>query len=390
MKSSVQGRGTRTLEILSVFVLLSSLSYLFLRLIHDVRHGGNPWKQGDWLINSQAGTVRRSLTGDFTFLVSDLLHTNPLIVLSTIQALLLVSLFYFFAKLGRFVPSALLFVLVCSPAFFPLFWASDPQGSLRKELIVFVSVVVLTLSLKAGSRAGLWGSIFLYVVAVFSHEALTAFMPLVLYLIPIYGRSTFSTYEIWISCAVVVLASMAAITFVMLFSSGPGAQAVCGVLIDYNLPEQLCNGAVKWLDRGVSHGYSRVLNMADGFAILKFLAVYVFCFSGIFAVTATRENLPFLLAAFVATGVSFFPLYFIAVDWGRWLSFHFFSFTILIMANYIFKSDSPVRANSATASFTVGIFLLVLGTPAHTLGFLPGGAVARFFGEITVFLTYFI
>ena len=379
MTQSVGDCRVRTLEILSYFILLFSLSYLFLMLLQDVWDGGNAWKQGDWLINSQAGTVRRSLLGDFTFLLSDAFRTSPLIMLSVIQALFLVSLFYLFARLGQFVPTAVLFVVVCSPAFFPLFWASDPQGSLRKELIGFVAIILLVLSLKVGSRAGLWVSIVIYFLAVFSHEALTAFMPLIVYLIFIYGRSKLSTYEIWVSCTALVVISIAAITFALIFASGPGAQAVCGVVMDYNLPQRLCGGAIKWLDRGVLDGYSKVVNMADGLVILKFLLVYVYCFLGIVTVLATKEQLTFLLYAFVATGSPFLPLYFIAVDWGRWLSLHFFSFSILIVAKCVLGSETPMVLRSVTFSFFVGIFLLFFGTPGHTLGFLLGGSLMRFF-----------
>ena len=80
-------------KILYYTILIFTTAYIFLQLKFDLNAGGNPWKQGDWLINSEAGLVRRSIAGDFIFFLSDIFKIpilNMVVLVQTIFLLMLI------------------------------------------------------------------------------------------------------------------------------------------------------------------------------------------------------------------------------------------------------------------------------------------------------------
>ena len=80
-------------------ILLLGFLYVSLRVLYDYIAGGNSWKQGDWLINNAAGSIRRGPLGSFIISIDDLVDSNPLFVVSVIQIALLAVLFITFRLL---------------------------------------------------------------------------------------------------------------------------------------------------------------------------------------------------------------------------------------------------------------------------------------------------
>lgn len=145
----------------------------------EVYSGNIPtFQMGDWLINYEGGVVRRGLIGDFILVFSDL--GFPLSWLTfTIQIFIAFLVFYLVEELYFMrdrEKSWLLFLF--SPAFI-LFSFHSLNGSFRKEIIVYLSFLILVrgYALKHMSIPTLLASIFLYFIATFSYEPSALFLP---------------------------------------------------------------------------------------------------------------------------------------------------------------------------------------------------------------------
>ena len=68
------------------------------------------------------------------------------------------------------------------------------------------------------------------------------------------------------------------------------------------------------------------------------------------------------------------PLYFVATDWGRWLTVSYTSSALLLLqAN--FASVLRLRARPPLSLVLALMIAALLITPDHTIGWKPGGAV---------------
>ncbi|WP_281857991.1 hypothetical protein, partial [Litoreibacter halocynthiae] len=125
-------------------VLIVTVVPVLARLWFDFLIRGNGWRQGDWLINSGSGPVRRGIIGDALIWLSDT-SSIPLLTLTiAVQVGILALLIGLFILVWRFHEHRLLFLfLIASPAFFLIQWAGEVQGIMRKEIFGYLAMMSL-------------------------------------------------------------------------------------------------------------------------------------------------------------------------------------------------------------------------------------------------------
>jgi hypothetical protein len=181
--------GYRLRQVLALAFVLGSFCYAAVVYFGEVHHwGGVPHKTADWLINYGGGFVRRGLFGSL-LLGLHLPATWTLWLLYLIQTAcyaILVAYLVWFLHRERYSWWAI--ALTCSPAAIP-FIAYDPDLGYRKEILVFVSLVLLAWVVRAANPRR-WQvytvgalAVLLYGVAVFSWEGSAFVLPMVVYLI---------------------------------------------------------------------------------------------------------------------------------------------------------------------------------------------------------------
>ena len=128
------------------FAFCISISFAYILFSSFPPHR---WIIGDWLINYHGGVVRRGLPGEIFLQISQTLGIN-IVALVVIFQILIYSVFLIKAyKLSiNSVASVLTTTLILSPAFI-LFPILDPQGSFRKEILLFALLSVLCCHLAA-------------------------------------------------------------------------------------------------------------------------------------------------------------------------------------------------------------------------------------------------
>jgi hypothetical protein len=360
-------------------VLLFCTALILHAHLLDWQAGGHAWKQGDWLINLADGPVRRGLAGEALVRFGDSTGLGPLAPLMLLQAVLLLVLFA--ASWGSLRPlladSPIWALLLLSPAFFPLFWAGEPEGSLRKELLMFTSLALITASGRQPAAAPALQACALILAAAggFAHEVNVLLLPAVLLAFALVrqhqGHGLASTALI---ASPVITAGAAALAYALAHPEAAPA-AVCQPLLDRGLSPHICTGAIDWLDRGNAHGSAAYKAIFTSNGIYSFPAAYLLVLLPIALFIHQHSHRRLTTAFALLTALPFAPLYYVALDWGRWMSLHIvsliFLFAVLRLTGRIEK-ERPL----SWKPLLLLLALSLLWSPRATTGIAKGGPMA--------------
>lgn len=305
----------------------------------------DPWAMGDWLINYHAGFVRRGLTGEVALTIGHALHFSPPIVVSLMQLACYAAIFYAVHRLlvGRFVDTRLPFwatLAVISPATlaFPIL---EQQGGFRKE-IIFIGglgiLILLTLRRPARNALLIVYTSLLIVVCVLSHESLILFGAYIVAALAIGLDDIPRAFKLS-----VIPTICAAIALVFVSHHAGNAQMtrdICSSL-GYSstgpLPEP-CSGAIDYLRRNLTFAREQLLLYYRHFhyqyvyttlAVVALLPVAM-AYRALWRHVASRRALIVIAAAALFSFAASSPLFFYALDWGRWIYIHVFCIVLLL------------------------------------------------------------
>jgi hypothetical protein len=372
----VRHSGMVAFGVLSVGALAYILHYLHLDLVA----GGNSWRQGDWLIHNLADPVRRGMFGSGLLAVAGALRVDPLTFLVWIQGGIVAAIFVVVAAATarlRWPPKLLLLLL--SPAFVILFWFNDPYGSVRKEILVYLSflpLIVAAVMAKGGVLACV-SAIIVYAIAVFAHEGNVFFLPFLWVAMWLVLPERVSLAGKVAICAMPAGLAFAAGVYALMNTHVADTQAICAQLVQRGLSPQICGGAIEYLDTTPAESRTdprRLISLdSRAFVLLYFVCMLSFrlLFQG-----SDRANLWML--AVLGSALAFVPLYLLAGDFGRWLSFHF---TALVLAGFVYllkyRPAWLYEAPRGLDFFALLALNLVIGI-SHSPGDLVDGVLVRF------------
>ena len=367
---------------LAVFLFCTAL--ILSAHLTDWQAGGHFWKQGDWLINLQGGPLRRGLPGTLLLWFGDRTGLGALGPLMAAQAALLLVLVAATWAVARpliaqsTLSSALLWAtLFLSPAFYPLFWAGETDGSLRKELLMFTALALTAASAVHPARAAWLQALALLLAAFagFAHEVNILLLPaFLLSLALVRTHQGHSLASIALLATPVALAGASALAYALTHPDGSPA-AVCQPLLDRGFSPHICTGAIDWLDRGNAHGSDIHNAIFTSNGIFSFPLAYALVLVpiGLFIHQHSRRRPAAALA--VLTALPFLPLYIVAVDWGRWMSLHMVSLSFLYAILRHTGRLTPERTLPRKPLLLL-LALSLLWSPRATTGIAKGGPMA--------------
>jgi hypothetical protein len=356
-------------------ILTSVLIYLLYTLYIDWSLGGNPWKQGDWLIHGLAGPIRRGPFGTGLLALSDALGTSPLLLLIWLQGFIVTLIFVVVGaaalKLG--VPDNLLIILL-SPAFIFFFWSNDPQGSMRKEILAYLAFLPLIIFAMRG-RGGVLAFIIssmLYAIATMAHEANVFFLPFLWVGMWLVFPSGFSIMVRVGLLAIPFAIAVAGAIFALAFPAFPDPNLICLDLTERGLHPEICKGAIAYLDTtsgdvGVHLGRFVTVDFRN------FLLLYGICLLAFRVILQGSDSVQITFSLILFSGIVFLPLYIIAGDYGRWLNFHVSAVTFLLLI-YFLKVRPKwlyIRARKGDFCFLLAVYALI--GISHSPGDLTDG-----------------
>lgn len=345
---------------LAILLMIFNLSCY----VGDATSSLETYRIGDWLINYQAGFVRRGLIGEIIFRISSIGLSITWITL-VIQSITYLALGYFTLRLYFLQKRSSAWLLfLFSPVFIFLFPFYDPSGWYRKELLVFLAFVMQLFGLRQSHirYTYLWISIILYFVAVFSHEM--ASLSLVFFLYPLYEASKRSERDLRLLRLLMgaySLIAIAGLTFAIFYAGGQDAsEGICRSLMLRGIDPGMCGGAIQYLSVDMRHGFREVM---DKIHSRHYLLIYCLLFF-LSAVPIILSNWwKRRLVLLILGCVSLAPLYLVGMDWGRWIAI-FFSFIYL----YLFFESSIEKIEIKSVSWALLISYILFWSVPHIQG----------------------
>ena len=297
----------------------------------EIFNGGSGWKTGDWLINYSAGPIRRGLTGTILLTASD--FGLPLLWATYFfQVAIYAAIFLAVLKLYKRTERSLFWLLILySPAFL-LFSFYDIQGGFRKEILVFAIFAYFCLAYanRTLTHTTLLFVSLVYVFAGLSHELTVFTLPFFLYLLYISTEKGLVKKSVAIGYGAGLTVISAAILLLATLYKGDTftVNVICQSLTNRGLDPKICSGAISWLDKDAKYAMSRV---SSSLINSKFVFTHFFLFMlsmlPLFFTTWWKKRTYVLFAVSTA---AIFPLFLVAIDWGRWV--YILSFMLLCLA----------------------------------------------------------
>ncbi len=297
----------------------------------DLATSGSGWRQGEWLINVESVPIRRGGLGSLLIRLSDATGIDLLALTFALPiaflALIVLSLVVFAASDG---PGDRMLLVLLSPGFV-LFWGADPEGILRKEVLIYAAFLPLILLAGRGpdrGRALLAASVGLFALAAVGHEMSAFFVPALVVAI-LACRPPDAASRV----AIIALLVMGALTFgfALHYPKVPDTALVCGPLMARGLSPIICDGAIDWVGRDIGFALERlVVQVTDKRAWTVVLAYAAALFPFV-VVLYGRPDAGRGLRAILLAGLPILPLWFVALDWGRWVNAHVAVMVFLIL-----------------------------------------------------------
>jgi hypothetical protein len=306
------------------------MTLLLLHYAGQVYRGGHPWKTGDWLINYSDGLIRRGFLGELAMQIGAFSGIGLKWSIFSVQAIAFVLFVYLVLKqFSRFKETTASVFLLLSPAFAFMFWVNSNATVFRKELLVYL---VLVMFLHAFSRPRVSYSLYLsglvlFVVTGLSHEIAIFAWPFLFFCIWDWSiKNNVSTKRMLLLNAPLCLAVGLILYVALSFKGSVGSMnAICSSLSGHGFKDNICGGAIAWLQYDAAFGYQQVLNYGIAFWI-NYLILGLISFVPLIFLRLDR---PIWLLIVGAT-IYMAPLFVVAVDYGRFISILFTS-TILVL-----------------------------------------------------------
>ena len=367
--------------------LVVSFVYISSEIVAEYQLGGQAFKQGDWLINNHGEYVRRGIFGSGILAASDSLGIGPLLLVCGLQIALFAVLYGCFRLIVHQADGPLFWILlILSPAMFAVFWVADSGGSARKELLAFTGLALSTLGALRQKMVLFWIGVAVFCLGFIGHEAMILFIPTFLAILFVSGLKARAKTQALAAAVLVLCAAAFSLGYTVKFFSVENTASVCAPLQQRGLEESICTGAIIWLGADSAIAEQVVRDQLTTPNVLGFVGTYIAALLPLMFLVWVRKGKIVHFLGLVLLGMPFLPLYFIAIDWGRWMSFHVFSASLIlacVMAHY--RGGSPKRGLERIAVLLAGLSLLI--SPLHTIGAAEWGALGRLVSVVVNALT---
>ena len=261
--------------------------------------------------------------------MSDQTGLELLLLVCLTQVLLAALLHAFVLKLVINDESGALMLIALSSSFFVFFWMADQQGSARKELLAFLAMALFVSGLIGRNAFPLVLGSVLFVASIAAHEGMIFFLPIlaVAYLI---ARQSLKDWLLFhVIFALTIVLSVIVFFLALTQSQVSDHMVICQPLLDRGLVESICQGAISWLESDLVSELNYVASTTDLSSMIYLVIGYAIALLPLIYIAMISDNWKMAMSVAIAPLVVFLPLYFVAIDHGRWISFHVFSSFIL-------------------------------------------------------------
>jgi len=334
--------------LINLLILATAVFALILTYIHNQNSDG--YILGDWLINYQdGGFKRRGLSGSLFFLIQDFTGLKLNLAVYFFQVNIICGFFYTYFKIIKSKKPDLLYLslLLSSIGFIGIFNCVDYVG--KKEMIVFFifTVFIKYLNDNQLTKTKEYLICFALLIAMFFHEITFFFTPY--FLIGLYlktGKFEFKRYLKYILVTI--------IPAFLIFFFGKEINEGHSIEILKQRGVILTDGIFFW-------DFNERKYIADHFADYRLYAISFLISLIHVAFYLKYQNGRKLLSIVLLLAFLFsLPLFYLAIDWGRWLYIHLIFMIILFSLSLPKRSEDEVLVFSDFNSKNIITLLFIL------------------------------
>lgn len=317
------------------------------------------FEYSDWLINYQGGFTRRGLFGEILFI----LHKVSGLGLDLILYLGVTSMYFvFFLFLYKILKKSNLNFLNTLILFSPLsftYLALNKTLAGRKEILLFFLLVIFFYNLKNIKFENIkYWIIFILTVSSLTHFGFIFYSPfLILFFIFLYPEKKFK--DLFIQILPILFSGLLIIlfTFYSTIYSKPDIFEICESIKNFvkNCPSETY---VNVLNYSISDIRAINISYAGNYYFIKYLIYFILSFTPItIALLNLRNNKNYKIKKlFIFLSISIictFPVFYLGVDYGRYLNWQYMFVLLLYLhlinfkflkqnnKNYFFDSKIP-------------------------------------------------
>ena len=346
-------------SIFKLFLVVITLVIPFITSVNwyknEISRGGNFMNTGDWLINYSDGFIRRGLTGQIFISLTEP-EASSLWWLFLFQCFLYFFILLFFLVYmwrERFSWQSILFA--CSPAAIP-FIGYDTGGFGRKEGLGIIALILVYLSTTRKGKfqiALLIFSILVFFLSILSWEVNFVFLPGFVFIL--YKRLKVDELARVANVLFVSIVSILLLLSSLKFSGrSDSSSKICSSLRNHGLSgETLCEGSIKVIGvtANETHGWV-IQNFPNYLGYLPFLFLALL---PILSSKWSKQNKSIIISTLIVIS----PIFFVAVDYGRWIFIVVMQLTICFIAT----SNSEDASSNLWSPLSILLFISLWGMP---------------------------
>lgn len=332
-----------------VLIVATALFAIVFTYFHNANSDG--YILGDWLINYQdGGFKRRGLSGSFFFLLQDLSGIPLHYLVYGFQVVIISLFFYYYFKLIQYKETTFLYLslLLSSLGFVGLFNCVDYVG--KKEFIVFFlfTYFIYHLNKNALSKPKEYLISLGLFIAMFFHEITLFFVPY--FFIALYLKTHKLEFKQYLKY---ILAVFVPAVLIVLF--GHEINEGNSLEILKNRGVVLTKGIFFW---NINERIYINEHLNQYLLYIISLGISVFHLWYYLKYQTERKVLSiWLVLAFLFS----LPLFYLAIDWGRWMYIHMM-FIIVLVALLLKDSDSYLASEKLVLNqkFWITFFIIII------------------------------
>ncbi|KUJ52067.1 hypothetical protein [Chryseobacterium sp. JAH] len=332
-----------------VLIVATALFAIAFTYLHNAKSDG--YILGDWLINYQdGGFKRRGLSGSFFFLLQDISGIKLNLLVYFFQVMIISGFFYFYFKLIQYKEATFLYLslLLSSIGFIGLFNCVDYVG--KKEFIVFFlfAFFVCHLNKNSLSKSKEYLICFGLVIAMFFHEITLFFITY--FLIALYLKTDTIEFKRYFKY---IMAVFIPAVFIGLLGKNINEGQSLQILQERGVI--LTRGIFFWNINErqyiIEHFKEYRLYLISFLISVAHVAFYL-------KYQRHRKAISILL---VTAFVFSLPLFYLAIDWGRWMYIHMM-FIIVLFAMQLKDSthSTSFKVLKLNPKFYITLFIIIL------------------------------
>ena len=345
------------------------------------------WTISEWLINYQGGFTRRGLIGEIVFQISKLSSLTIRETILTFQITTYLLYFYLLYKFLKDTNNNILFIFAIFSPLFVIYPIAEVEVLGRKEIFIYVSflLVVNIFSIKnIQNRHYFYFSIIL-MISCLIWEGFVIYISYFIFILIL--KNNLVLNKSFLTKLTISLIPLSISFYFVFFHrlDENGLKMMCQSINE-------CYGAISYLNRSLSSNINEVTSKFQISFLIRYILVLIIGFFPLFLLIKNSKlnykqkfkNDYFYLIFFIIIFTPSLIFYYIAQDWGRWVSISYtlslLTYVYSLKNNFIVINFDRINYSIFRKKFVV-IFLFII----FAFGWAPKTLINEDVGSIPIY-----